>query len=54
MMRSIRHAGRWALALLLSLILRIPFVLGALVGFLGLCVVAFLAGFHAVYDGSNP
>ena len=41
----------WAGALLLSLILRIPFVLGVFVGFLGLFVVAFLEGFHTVYDG---
>ena len=51
MIRRIRTAIAWLAAVLLSLILRIPFLLGVLVGFLGLCVVAFLEGFHLVYDG---
>jgi hypothetical protein len=42
---------RWLAAIILSLILRIPFVLGMVAGFVGLCVVAFLEGFHVVYDG---
>lgn len=39
--------------LLLSLLLRIPFVLGMLAGFVGLCVVAFMAGFYRVYGGQG-
>lgn len=40
-------------ALLLSALLRIPFVLGAICGVLALCVVAFWAGFYRVYGENN-
>lgn len=53
MMGRVRRIGGWVARLVLSLILRIPFIIGVLAGFLGLCVVAFLAGFHWVYDGGG-
>jgi hypothetical protein len=40
---------RWIGGKLLALILLLPFILGALIGFLGLCYLAFLHGFYSVY-----
>jgi hypothetical protein len=40
-------------ALLLSLLLRVPYVVGVLCGFFALCVVAFWAGFYRVYGENN-
>lgn len=45
MTRLLRRIG----AALLALILLLPFILGALIGFLGLCYLAFLHGFYSVY-----
>lgn len=52
-MRRVRIAGRWLASHTLSLILRIPFMLGMLAGFLALCVVAFMEGYYRVYAGGR-
>jgi len=40
----------WLGALLLDLILIVPFLIGVLFGVLGCCVLAFRAGFLSVYE----
>lgn len=49
MREKIRRFLAWLGALLLSLLLRVPYVLGMVAAVLALCVVAFWAGFYRVY-----
>lgn len=49
MRQRIRRFLAWLGALLLSLLLRVPYVVGAVCGVFALCVVAFWAGFYRVY-----
>ena len=52
-MSHTRRFLSWLGRHMLSLILRIPFVLGMVAGFLALCVVAFMEGYYRVYAGGR-